>query len=113
MAVGSVVQPPWKCPECGHSNVHTTAQCMNRRYDETAPRYNAIPAVPHNYAIQDLGDYLAKLGLSGTHPPAEVWRCSYVHPCLKPGCEKPGRAYPHGIRCGGHKDLMSFGEEAV
>ena len=110
--MGSVILPPWKCPECWHTNVHTTARCMNRRYDETSRRFNAIPAVPHNYSLQNFGEYLEKLGVAHVAPPAVVWECPYVHPCLKPGCEKPGRAYSHGIRCEDHKSMRSFGEEA-
>ena len=113
MVNSSVVLPPWKCPDCGHANVHTTARCMNRSFDQESPRFHAVAPVPSNYSLKDLGEYFEKLGLVNTPRPAVTWRCPYVHPCLKPDCEAPGRAYPHGIRCVDHRDLMSFEEEAT
>jgi hypothetical protein len=72
----SIVRPPWICPKCGQANANTTSRCTNKRYDETSPRYNAIPPVPARYSLQNFGEYLESLGLADVDPPAIVWECS-------------------------------------
>ena len=97
----SIVRPPWPCPECGHTNVWTTARCMNRKFDQTSPTYNAIPPVPPKYGLHNFGEYLRELGLDGVPPPTVVWACSYTRPCDL--CDQPGRPHSGGeTRCDDH-----------
>ena len=77
----SVVRPPWICPKCGQANANTASRCTNKRYDETSPRYHAIPPVPVGYSLQTFGEYLESLGLAHVDPPAVAWECS---PRLEP-----------------------------
>jgi hypothetical protein len=103
----SVVQPLWTCPECGQPNANTTARCTSKRYDESSPRYLAIPPVPPEYSLQTLGDYLETLGLAHIPPPAVVWQCSGRLGCPVSGCGAPADAYGHGPRCEAHAYLLS------
>jgi hypothetical protein len=104
----SIVRPPWICAECGHSNTDTTARCMNKRYDETSPRYLAIPPVPSRFSLRSFGEYLEELGLKDVPPPAIVWECPGRLQCPVAGCDSPARAYGHGPRCEAHSDVMAI-----
>jgi hypothetical protein len=97
---GSVVLAPWHCPECGHTNTPGTSRCVAKRFDSTSPRFEAIPPVPPEVSIQEMGDYLSTLGVATLPPPRVIWECEYVRPCVR--CDKPGRPYPHGVRCDDH-----------
>lgn len=75
MSAESVVLPPWTCPKCSQVNTNTATRCIGRRYDESSPRFNAVPPVPVGYSLQTLGEYLETLGLANVPPPAIVWEC--------------------------------------
>jgi len=59
VSAGSVVQPPWICPACGLANPNTTTRCGRKRFDETSPRYLAVPPVPAGFGLHNLGEGLA------------------------------------------------------
>jgi hypothetical protein len=107
MSAQSVLLPPWQCPSCGQANSNTTAHCTNKRFDETSPRYMAIPPVPPKYGLHNFGEYLKELGLDGVDPPTVVWECPGVLICPVGDRGEPSRAYGHGPRCQAHADVMA------